>query len=49
MRDIIRSGDVPAHSPPLHAGTVNRRLSGSQIDDAPPLDRSTSDHPFRPA
>ncbi|MFQ5520424.1 MAG: cupin domain-containing protein [Candidatus Methylomirabilia bacterium] len=31
MRYIVRPEDVPTYSPPLHAGTVNRRLVGSDV------------------
>jgi quercetin dioxygenase-like cupin family protein len=32
MRYIVRPEDVPAYSPPLHAGTVNRRLVGKDVN-----------------
>jgi quercetin dioxygenase-like cupin family protein len=32
MRYIVRAEDVPAYSPPLHAGTVNRRLVGRDVN-----------------
>jgi quercetin dioxygenase-like cupin family protein len=31
-RYIVRPEDVPAYSPPLHAGTVNRRLIGKDVN-----------------
>ncbi len=61
MRDIVRPKDVPAYSPPLHAGTVNRRLVGKDVNGsarvevralviyAPPLERSGAAQPFKPA
>ena len=32
MKYIVRPEDVPAYSPPLHAGTVNRRLVGKEVN-----------------
>jgi len=32
MRYIVRAEDVPAYSPPMHAGTVNRRLVGRDVN-----------------
>ena len=32
MRYIVRPEDVPPYSPPLHAGTVNRRLVGRDVN-----------------
>lgn len=29
---IVTPGDVPAYSPPLHSGTVNRRLVGRDVN-----------------
>ncbi|HET7876665.1 MAG TPA: cupin domain-containing protein [Methylomirabilota bacterium] len=32
MKYIVRASDVPPYSPPLHAGTVNRRLVGRDVN-----------------
>lgn len=32
MRYIVRPEDVPPYAPPLHAGTVNRRLVGKDVN-----------------
>ncbi len=32
LRYIVRPEDVPTYSPPLHAGTVNRRLVGRDVN-----------------
>ncbi len=32
IRYIVRPSDVPAYSPPMHAGTVNRRLVGRDVN-----------------
>lgn len=32
MKYIVRAEDVPAYSPPLHSGTVNRRLVGREVN-----------------
>lgn len=32
MKYIVRPEEVPAYSPPLHAGTVNRRLVGKEVN-----------------
>lgn len=32
MKYIVRPEEVPTYSPPLHAGTVNRRLVGRDVN-----------------
>ncbi len=32
MNYIVRAEDVPPYSPPMHAGTVNRRLIGRDVN-----------------
>ncbi len=32
MKYIVRAEEVPPYSPPLHAGTVNRRLVGRDVN-----------------
>src|SRR3972149_3864178 len=38
MRYIVRPEDVPPYSPPLHAGTVNRRLVGRDVNGSTPVE-----------
>ena len=38
MRYIVRPEEVPTYSPPLHAGTVNRRLVGKDVNGSQALE-----------